>query len=205
MKMMLKATLILAQLSAGIWFSLFIVFEANVLDHFLRYANRIRNGTFTIPISKDASGPNKFFVPRNAGIWSFKSQISLVLKRWCRKQHPSWRVQGIRSSCMEITKLVTKLSDLFFARSSWNRGFPCYSFYNCELFNSLTRRILISSEIWTRKGYLYFRMQCNVEYQHQRRCFSEDTHNAHWSPLLESWSISRVSGSKRTLCSIPWL
>ncbi|KAF8974452.1 galactose mutarotase-like domain-containing protein [Flammula alnicola] len=30
-----------------------------------RYANRIRNGTFTIPISKDASGPNKFFVPRN--------------------------------------------------------------------------------------------------------------------------------------------
>ncbi|KAF9569343.1 galactose mutarotase-like protein [Agrocybe pediades] len=32
-----------------------------------RYANRIRNGTFTIPISKDASGPNKFFVPRNEG------------------------------------------------------------------------------------------------------------------------------------------
>ncbi|KAF9486042.1 galactose mutarotase-like protein [Pholiota conissans] len=30
-----------------------------------RYANRIRNGTFTIPISKDATGPNKFFVPRN--------------------------------------------------------------------------------------------------------------------------------------------
>ncbi|KAF4619448.1 hypothetical protein D9613_005351 [Agrocybe pediades] len=27
-----------------------------------RYANRIRNGTFTIPISKDASGPNKFFI-----------------------------------------------------------------------------------------------------------------------------------------------
>ncbi|KDR83600.1 hypothetical protein GALMADRAFT_235867 [Galerina marginata CBS 339.88] len=32
-----------------------------------RYANRIRNGTFTIPISKNASGPNKFFVPRNEG------------------------------------------------------------------------------------------------------------------------------------------
>ncbi|KAF8161157.1 galactose mutarotase-like domain-containing protein [Crassisporium funariophilum] len=32
-----------------------------------RYANRIRNGTFTIPISKDASGPNKFFVPQNEG------------------------------------------------------------------------------------------------------------------------------------------
>ncbi|KAF9057698.1 galactose mutarotase-like protein [Panaeolus papilionaceus] len=32
-----------------------------------RYANRIRNGTFTIPISKDASGPNKFFVPHNEG------------------------------------------------------------------------------------------------------------------------------------------
>ncbi|PBL02369.1 galactose mutarotase-like protein [Armillaria gallica] len=30
-----------------------------------RYANRIRNGTFTIPISKDASGPNKFQVPKN--------------------------------------------------------------------------------------------------------------------------------------------
>ncbi|EGN93013.1 hypothetical protein SERLA73DRAFT_190141 [Serpula lacrymans var. lacrymans S7.3] len=30
-----------------------------------RYANRIRNGTFTIPISKDASGPNKFHVPEN--------------------------------------------------------------------------------------------------------------------------------------------
>lgn len=32
-----------------------------------RYANRIRNGTFSIPIRKDASGPNKFFVPRNEG------------------------------------------------------------------------------------------------------------------------------------------
>ncbi|KAH7914391.1 galactose mutarotase-like domain-containing protein, partial [Hygrophoropsis aurantiaca] len=30
-----------------------------------RYANRIRNGTFTIPISKDASGPNKYHVPEN--------------------------------------------------------------------------------------------------------------------------------------------
>ncbi|KAH9914489.1 galactose mutarotase-like domain-containing protein [Epithele typhae] len=31
-----------------------------------RYANRIRNGTFTIPISKDASGPGKVFhVPEN--------------------------------------------------------------------------------------------------------------------------------------------
>ncbi|KAF9269596.1 galactose mutarotase-like protein [Marasmius fiardii PR-910] len=31
-----------------------------------RYANRIRNGTFTIPISKDASGPGeKFEVPKN--------------------------------------------------------------------------------------------------------------------------------------------
>ncbi|KAF8906824.1 galactose mutarotase-like domain-containing protein [Gymnopilus junonius] len=33
-----------------------------------RYANRIRNGAFTIPISKDASGPGKkFFVPHNEG------------------------------------------------------------------------------------------------------------------------------------------
>ncbi|TFK43402.1 galactose mutarotase-like domain-containing protein [Crucibulum laeve] len=32
-----------------------------------RYANRIRNGTFTIPISKNASGPNKFHVPQNEG------------------------------------------------------------------------------------------------------------------------------------------
>ncbi|KAJ7129517.1 galactose mutarotase-like protein [Mycena epipterygia] len=30
-----------------------------------RYANRIRNGTFTIPISKDASGPNKFHITEN--------------------------------------------------------------------------------------------------------------------------------------------
>ncbi|KAJ6628773.1 galactose mutarotase-like domain-containing protein [Mycena sp. CBHHK59/15] len=30
-----------------------------------RYANRIRNGTFTIPISKDASGPNKFHILEN--------------------------------------------------------------------------------------------------------------------------------------------
>ena len=31
-----------------------------------RYANRIRNGTFTIPISKDASGPGeKYQVPEN--------------------------------------------------------------------------------------------------------------------------------------------
>jgi len=30
-----------------------------------RYANRIRNGTFTIPISKDASGPNKFHIVEN--------------------------------------------------------------------------------------------------------------------------------------------
>ena len=36
-----------------------------------RYANRIRNGTFTIPISKDASGPNKFFVPRNESEYPF--------------------------------------------------------------------------------------------------------------------------------------
>ncbi|KAF9008937.1 galactose mutarotase-like domain-containing protein [Cyathus striatus] len=32
-----------------------------------RYANRIRRGTFTIPISKDATGPNKFHVPLNEG------------------------------------------------------------------------------------------------------------------------------------------
>ncbi|KAL0949392.1 hypothetical protein HGRIS_009456 [Hohenbuehelia grisea] len=30
-----------------------------------RYANRIRNGTFTIPISENASGKNKFHVPEN--------------------------------------------------------------------------------------------------------------------------------------------
>ncbi|KAF8897676.1 galactose mutarotase-like domain-containing protein [Infundibulicybe gibba] len=30
-----------------------------------RYANRIRDGTFTIPISKNASGPNQFQVPKN--------------------------------------------------------------------------------------------------------------------------------------------
>ncbi|KAF9464411.1 galactose mutarotase-like domain-containing protein [Collybia nuda] len=32
-----------------------------------RYANRIRDGTFTIPISKNASGRNKFHVPLNEG------------------------------------------------------------------------------------------------------------------------------------------
>ncbi|KAJ7283933.1 galactose mutarotase-like protein [Mycena rebaudengoi] len=33
-----------------------------------RYANRIRNGTFTIPISKDATGPGeKFFILQNEG------------------------------------------------------------------------------------------------------------------------------------------
>lgn len=30
-----------------------------------RYANRIRNGTFTIPVTKNASGPNKFQIPKN--------------------------------------------------------------------------------------------------------------------------------------------
>ncbi|KAJ7684030.1 galactose mutarotase-like domain-containing protein [Mycena rosella] len=30
-----------------------------------RYANRIRNGTFTIPVTKDASGPNKFHIVEN--------------------------------------------------------------------------------------------------------------------------------------------
>ena len=75
-KVMLKDTHILAPLSAGILrFSLFIAFEAKVLDYLLRYANRIRNGTFTIPISKDASGPDKFFVPRNEGIRSLNCKV----------------------------------------------------------------------------------------------------------------------------------
>jgi aldose 1-epimerase len=30
-----------------------------------RYANRIRNGTFTIPITKDASGPNPYQIINN--------------------------------------------------------------------------------------------------------------------------------------------
>ncbi|KAF9055529.1 galactose mutarotase-like protein [Hymenopellis radicata] len=30
-----------------------------------RYANRIRNGTFTIPVTKNVSGPNKYQVPEN--------------------------------------------------------------------------------------------------------------------------------------------
>lgn len=46
-----------------------------MFDHLSRYANRIRNGTFTIPISKDASGPNKFFVPRNEGIRSLNRRL----------------------------------------------------------------------------------------------------------------------------------
>lgn len=42
--------------------TLFIEKRSEVIS---RYANRIRNGTFTIPPSKDASGPNKFHVAEN--------------------------------------------------------------------------------------------------------------------------------------------
>ena len=148
-----------------------------------RYANRIRNGTFTIPISKDASGPNKFFVPRNAGSRSLNRR--LLYKYSSADAGNNTLHGGFKGYDRRVWKLQNSSPNsatFILLDPAGTEGFPgTVSTTVSYLFSRSSN--LINNENW--KGYLYFRMQCNMEYQHQRRCFSGDTHNAYWSLLLE--------------------
>ncbi|KAF8076540.1 galactose mutarotase-like domain-containing protein [Lyophyllum atratum] len=61
-----------------------------------RYANRIRAGTFTIPISKNASGPNKFHVPLNEGNNTLHGGVDGYDRR-------TWIVAKKSMSCVTFT------------------------------------------------------------------------------------------------------
>ncbi|KDR81433.1 hypothetical protein GALMADRAFT_239324 [Galerina marginata CBS 339.88] len=74
-----------------------------------RYANRIRNGTFTIPISKNASGSNKFFISRNQANDTLHSGIDGFSRR-------VWNASNVSSNSVTFTLIDPAASN--------NQGFP---------------------------------------------------------------------------------
>ena len=122
---MLKATHILAPFSAGILlFPLSIAFESKVLDHLSRYANRMRNGTFTIPISKDASGPNKFFVPRNEGIQSLNRRIYRYLNADAGNNTLHGGFKGYDSRVWKLDESLPNSATFVLLDPASTEGFP---------------------------------------------------------------------------------